>query len=50
MAIELLWAERDNLVDDKLAQMLAAVGYRIKPFIPGCYHMVDIDTSIAPRR
>jgi ABC-type transport system substrate-binding protein len=26
------------------------IGFRIKPFIPGWYHMVDIDTSIAPPR
>ncbi len=26
------------------------IGYRIKPFIPGWYQMVDIDTSIAPPR
>ena len=26
------------------------VGYRIKPFIPGWYQMVDIDSSLAPPR
>jgi hypothetical protein len=26
------------------------IGYRIKPFIPGWYQMVDIDLSLAPPR
>ncbi len=26
------------------------IGFRIKPFIPGWYQMVDIDTSLAPPR
>ncbi len=26
------------------------IGFRVKPFIPGWYHLVDIDTSIAPLR
>ncbi len=26
------------------------IGYRIKPFIPGWYQMIDIDTNIAPQR
>ena len=26
------------------------IGYRIKPFIPGWYQMIDIDLSLAPSR